>query len=679
MKKNNKEYVEHVDDLIESNSYFASDILPTDWAEKYRVMSSEVSPWPGPYCFDKSPYLKEILDTVSPSHPARKVAVMKGAQIGFSVGVIENAIGYIIKESPGNILFLTGAQDLVEEAMATKIDQMIDSCGLRPLIRPNVLRKKNQRTGDTNKSKEFPGGALIAGSASNHKLLRQRSVRYGFFDDYDAVKKSSKESGSTTKLIEKRFAAYAEKMKLYFISTPEVKETSNIEPLFLKGDQRRYFIPCPKCGDHIDLKWTVEVEGKTCGITYKTDEDGLVIEESVGYVCQSCFEFFTDQHKYEMLLAGNWKPTAKTKEPGFYSYHLSALYAPVGMYDWADIVRDYIEANPVDGVQDIPAMQSFMNLVLGETYEGKSDSPKSNLLQKNMMDYQRGIIPSALALKHGNGEIVLITCACDLNGLIDDARLDYEIVAWTEAGPSYSIDHGSIGSFIPNQTQSQKDKDDRAKMTYRQGESNNVWDVFEKIITKEYQTDDDRIMTIGVTGVDTGNTYLGTAYTFVESMAGKAQVFGVKGEVEFSTRRIGIDTPMFKQGRERADLFILEVNQAKDDIAQMMKLRWTEEKDTSQPYHFMNFPVPSGKAYTYTTYFSHFEAEERRLKTGKMGEALRFGWEKRNSAVQNHLFDCRVYNYGLRDIVFVSVCKELKIKKPTWAEYCDFVLGRKNN
>ena len=74
-------------------------------------------------------------------------------------------------------------------------------------------------------------------------------------------------------------------------------------------------------------------------------------------------------------------------------------------------------------------------------------------------------IPEKLSVKDGNGQVVLITLASDLNGKMDDARLDYEVVAWTESGANYSIDHGSIGTFIPNQTQRQKDKDDREHWT----------------------------------------------------------------------------------------------------------------------------------------------------------------------------------------------------------------------
>src|SRR6267154_360091 len=198
---------EQLEDILDSSRYLLSDIKPSEWAEKNRIMPAD-NPWPGPFRFRRTPYMMEIVNRLSNNDPARVVAVMCGSQIGKSACIIENGIGWIMDQNPGNILFLSGHQELSEEAMNKRIDAMIDSCGLRSIVKPNIIRKKNQRTGDTSKAKEFPGGSLTAGSASNHKLLRQRSIQFAFVDDFDAAKKSSSQSGNTRTLIEQRLAAY---------------------------------------------------------------------------------------------------------------------------------------------------------------------------------------------------------------------------------------------------------------------------------------------------------------------------------------------------------------------------------------------------------------------------------------------------------------------------------------
>jgi len=665
-------------DLVETSRPMLSDIDPSDWAEEHRVMTTEVSPFPGPFRYDRTPYMREVVDCLSSFHPARIIAVMKGSQIGFSTGVIEAGIGWIISQNPGNILFLTGSAELTEDAMNKKIDQMIESCGLRHLIRPNVLRKKNMRTGDTNKSKEFPGGSLIANSASNHKFLRQLSVRYGFIDDFDAAKQSTKQSGSTTRMIEQRFAAYFDKMKLFYISTPEVKQTSNIEPLFLKGDQRRYFIPCPCCGEYIPLFWEVDMEtseGKEKGgITWKTDNHNELIIGSVGYICQKCGGFFDDTEKMDLLTRGEWRATATAKEIGFYSYHISSLYAPPGMYDWEHYVRQFMEANPPGLKQDEKLQQTFQNLVLGETFEPKGEVLDANILQKNVRNYPIGLIPESLSIKDGNGKIVLLTCACDLNGTEHDARLDYEIVAWSETGTTYSIKHGSLGTFIPMEG-SKKVKDDRERFSYDVGKQKNVWTELKTILNEIYKTDTGRRMKIFITGIDCGH-YSVYAYAFLDKAAGYGiNAFGLKGKDVEKYFKEGIDLPPYRISRERNNLYLVEVNRIKDDLAQYMKLRWAPG-DGDQPVGFMNYPIPSEGLYGFQNYFEHFQSEHR-IISEKDGKAR---WVKKSSAVQNHFWDVRIINMALREIFVGIVKKDLpKDEKPLdfgWADVVKIILQK---
>lgn len=667
-------YENQIADILDCARFLLSSVKPSEWCEQHRVMTSDVSPFPGKFSYDRTPYLREIVDCASPNHPAKIIAIMKGAQIGFSTGVIEAAIGWIISQNPGNILFLTGHSDLAEEAISQKIDQMIDSCGLRPFIRPNVLRAKNMRTGDTNKSKEFPGGSLVSGGAGNHKLLRQRSVRYGFIDDFDAAKKSSKESGSTTRMIEQRFAAYSDKMKLYYISTPEQKQVSNIEPVYLLGDQRKYHIPCPCCGEFIALEWSVLIENdnkEKGGITWQTDSNNKLIEGSVGYVCQKCSGFFTDANKYELNLQGVWKPTAEPSTIGYYSYHLSSLYAPPGMYDWEHYVRQYLEANPPGLPQKEELQKTFVNLCLGETFEPTGEAPKANELQKNIRPYEIGTLPQKLSDKDGNGNLVLLTCACDLNGVMDDARLDYEVVAWSESGANYSIEHGSIGTFVPREG-AKKFKEDRERWTYETGKHNSVWKEFNKVLEKTYITDTGRKMKIFITGVDTGH-YTLQAYSFIDSS--NFNIVALKGDKENKFRKYGVDTPVFKHAKERANLFLVEVNQIKDEIASHIKLKWDEGNDDRQPAWFMNYPTPSGGSYLFKNFFSHYEAEHRIVET-KEGEGIAARWVKKQDNAQNHFFDVRVYNCVLREILTAMVCRELKIKNFSWGDYVNIVLGR---
>ncbi len=657
-------YEEQFIDIIDSGRVSISNIKPSDWVEQNVVMGK---PFPGPFKYSRTPYAREIIDTMANDHPMRWVAVMKGAQIGLSAGVLIPIQLWMIKNDPCNTYFLVGSPDLIEKA-TEKLDIGIDNANLRSYIKPQVMRRRAQKSGDTNSKKEFSGGYIHIGSANNHKDIRDVSLKRGIFDDFESVKAKSKESGNTRKLLEQRFAAYADVHKIAYVSTPELEETSNIEPAYLLGDQRKYMVPCPCCGEYIEWRWNVTEGEITGGITWKLDDLGKVISESVGYICQKCGGFFNDKNKHELLNSGYWKPTAEPSKPGYYSYHISSLYAPIGMYDWEHYVNDYIEANPEGQPRDENLWKTFVNVVLGETYKNPAVELKANQLQKNVRNYEIGSVPEKLSTQDGNGKIVLLTFACDLNGKLEDARLDYEITGWSESGASYSIEHGSIGTFIPNES-TKKNKVQRDAWTYEHHKFNSVWPEVDKLLGKEYITDTGRKMKILISGIDTGHCEQ-EAFLYIDNS--NFYVFGLKGDKEDKYVNRHVEQANFKVGQSRSKLYMARVGRLKDSLAARMRLNWDKGNDTEQPGGFMNFPMPANGKYLYENYFSHFEAEIRKIdKDGN------FIWEKKNSTVQNHLFDCHIYNMVLKEIIMNLVCKEYKIPNFTWNDFTKIVTGGK--
>lgn len=664
--------------MLENTRLHLSDIKPSEWYESKMVMPRG-SAFPGPFSFNLTPFWREPLDCADKNHPAKEISIMKGAQLGGTAAVLNPLVGYTIAQNPGNMMFLTGHSDLSEAAFV-KIDQMIDNCGIRYLIRPNVQRAKNSRSGDTNKLKEFPGGDLKGGSVTNHNLLRQHDVMIMVVDDFDAAAMSSKHAGSTRELVQKRTSAFAHKKKIFYVSSPQLSGSSNIESVFKMGDQRFFNVPCPKCGAFIVLRWKIEVNDKDlAGITWKVDDKGHLDVNSVGYICQECGDFFRDSHKYEMNLAGLWKPTMIPIEPNHYSYQISSLYAPPGMDDWAYYVQQYINANPTEGRPSTQKNQTFMNVVLGEPYEQHGESPQASSLMKNIRNYEPGIIPEKESVNDGNGRIVMLTCACDLNGVVDDARLDWEIVAWSESGSSYSILHGSIGTFVPREN-SLKVKQDRERWTYEQHKPKSVWPVLDEIIARHYMTDSanpiigepnrvGRQMKIVLTGVDTGH-YTEFAYNFIDYSP--SFVIGLKGDKESKFRKYDADTASFKASKERGKLYLVDVNFMKDQITELMKLDWQGGRDSEQPSGFMNYPSPSGGMYQFVNYFSHYESEERIIEN-KDGQPIAARWVKKSNNPQNHFWDVRLYNMALKDILTDQVTREAKIKRGTWTDFCEIM------
>src|SRR5262245_63032249 len=54
----------------------------SEWADRYRILSARLAAEPGPYRTARAPFLKDVMDALSPLHPARRVVFMKSAQVG---------------------------------------------------------------------------------------------------------------------------------------------------------------------------------------------------------------------------------------------------------------------------------------------------------------------------------------------------------------------------------------------------------------------------------------------------------------------------------------------------------------------------------------------------------------------------------------------------------------------
>ena len=72
----------------------------SQWAEQYRILSKKSSSEPGKWNNDRTPYLREIMDALSPSHPAKKIVFKKASQVG-GTECGNNWIGFVVGYAPG--------------------------------------------------------------------------------------------------------------------------------------------------------------------------------------------------------------------------------------------------------------------------------------------------------------------------------------------------------------------------------------------------------------------------------------------------------------------------------------------------------------------------------------------------------------------------------------------------
>jgi len=378
----------------------------SQWADVHRYLSPRASAEPGRYRTDRTPYMRAIMDALSPSHPARRIVFMKAAQVG-ATEAGNNWIGYIIHHAPGPMLAVQPTVELAKRFSRQRIEPLIaESPALRERVKPSRARD----AGNTVLSKEFPAGLLIITGANSAVGLRSMPARYLFLDEVDAYPPSADEEGDPVALAEARTRTFSWRSKAFLASTPTIQGISRIEREYEASDQRRYFVPCPHC-EHMQwllferLRWD---KGKP---------------ETTHYICEACDGRIEEHHKTAMLQAGEWRATAEGADSGTIGFHLSALYSPVGWFSWADIARMWEAAQATD-----EAKRSFKNGVLGLTWVETGEAPDWQRLYERREPWQIGTVP--------RGGLFL-TAGAD----VQKDRIEVDVWAWGRGLESWLIDH----------------------------------------------------------------------------------------------------------------------------------------------------------------------------------------------------------------------------------------------
>ena len=223
----------------------------SEWADRYRMLSSRAAAEPGRYRTRRTPYMKEIMDALSPGHPAQRIVFMKAAQVG-ATEAGNCLIGFIIHQAPGPVLAVQPTVELAKRNSRQRIDPLIEES---PALRRRVKPARSRDAGNTMLSKEFAGGILIMTGANSAVGLRSTPARYIFLDEVDAYPASADEEGDPVSLAEARSLTFAHRRKVFLVSTPTIRGLSRIEREFEASDQRRFFVPARTAGTTQWLKF----------------------------------------------------------------------------------------------------------------------------------------------------------------------------------------------------------------------------------------------------------------------------------------------------------------------------------------------------------------------------------------------------------------------------------------
>ena len=549
------------------------------WADEHRFLSQTSSGEPGPWRTERTPYLREIMDCLSPSSPVEKVVFMKGAQIG-GTEAGNNWIGYVIHHAPGPMLAVQPTVDMAKRWSKQRIASLIDTT---PALRELVREARARDSGNTLQSKEFPGGILVITGANSAVGLRSMPVRYLFLDEVDAYEFDVDGEGDPVSLAVQRTITFANR-KVFLVSTPTIQGFSRIELEYEQSDKRRWFVPCPECGEYQILLETQ--------IRWPKGQP-----EEAMYYCIHCGAAVPSYRKQWMNARGEWRAEFPN-EGRSAGFHLSGLNSP--WLSWAQIAERKATAN------DDAAMKVYVNTIEARTWTESGEAPEWQRLYDRREEHAIGIVPMGG---------LFLTAGVD----VQKDRIELEVVAWGRDKESWSVDY----RVLPG---------DPAK--------HEVWQALDAVLAESFQHEDGVSLSIMKLAIDTGYSTQ-EVYDWVRKHAAD-RVMAVKG-VERLGAAVGTPTHMdvtSKGKRKRRGLMVWPVGSSfcKSELYGLLrKDKPTDEQlaqGESYPPGYCHMPKYDDE------YFKQLTAERLVTVKDRRGFPHR---EWRKLRERNEALDCRVY------------------------------------
>jgi phage terminase large subunit GpA-like protein len=555
----------------------------SQWAAEHARLSGETSAQTGR--FHAFPYQNGIMDAIT-DPTVETVTVQKSARVGYTK-IMDHAAGFFIHQDPAPVLVVQPRVEDAEDYSVTEIEPMLrDTPVLKEIV--GDLKKKDSKQ-KINKRMFRNGASMAFVGANSPGGFRRITARVVMFDEVDGypVMGAGKE-GDQIKLGIKRTESFWNR-KIIMGSTPTVKGESRIEKSYANSDQRKYFVPCPHCGEYQVLEWGGP--DTPYGMKWDKDENGVGIPESVFYVCKATGCVIHEVDKDEMVERGEWRATKPFT--GHAGFHIWAGYSLFVNAAWHKLVAEWLEVK-----DDSLMRQTFVNLVLGETYEDRGDRALQEDKLAARCEVWGAEVPDGVAV---------VTVGVDTQG----DRFECEVVGWGMNEESWSIDFHVISGDM---------------------ETPDIWYELDAYLKKIWYRADGRGFEVMAVCHDSGGHHAQKVYDFAKARIGR-RVWAIKGESAVGGKRSPVwptKTPS-KRNKSAFRPVIIGVNAAKDSVRSRLHL---VEKGPG----YMHFPTERD-----INYFAQLTSERSVRKTSG-GQHYRM-WELPPGRA-NEALDCRVYAYA---------------------------------
>ena len=381
------------------------------WAEKKRTLAGGAA-IPGPWNNDVTPYLVEIMDAFT-DDTVEEIVFIKPTQVGGTTAM-ENMIGCLVDQDPAPTMVVYPSDDLAEATSETRLVPMFKS-------HPDMAGKF--RESESKKlSLKFRDMWLYLTGANSPADLSSKPIKNLFLDEVDKFPGATRREADPVSLARERTKTFFNR-KIFMASTPTLK-TGHIWKAKEGADtEKHYFVPCPHCGEFIELKFAQIRWPSKDDVPENADRAEMAV-----YVCQECGAVITDQDKGKMLRMGRWQPVRqRAGSAKSVAFWLNTLYSPFTRF--SDIAREFMRSK-----DDPELLHNFTNSWLAEPWEDTKLKTNAEMVMERQAD---------------TPELVLPPWAKMLTGGVDvqENCLYWTIRAWGDYMTSQNIAHGQALSM----------------------------------------------------------------------------------------------------------------------------------------------------------------------------------------------------------------------------------------
>ena len=439
----------------------------SEWADRYRMLSSEASSEPGRWQTDRAAYQREILDAINDAS-VEQVVMMSSAQVG-KTEILLNIIGYFVDYDPSPMLML---QPTLEMAQTFSKDRIAPMFRDTDRLKGKLQGPKSRSSGNTMLHKSFTGGHITMAGANSPASLASRPIRILLCDEVDRYPVSAGAEGDPVNLARKRTNNFWNR-KIVLVSTPTIKGVSRIESAYESSTKEIYQLCCPGCGNYQQIL-------RQHLVHFYIDDNKNELER-VDAACESCGCLHTDVEWKSN--PGRWlKLNPGHRHRGF---HLNEYVSP--WRRWVEIEHDFLDAK-----KSKEALKTFVNTSLGETWEEEGKTVNHSNLYLRREPYEK--IPE---------KALLLVAGVD----VQDDRIEGEVIAYGAEHESWGIEsfvlHGDPGRPV-------------------------LWQQLQQRIAKQYEHESGQYLSITATCVDSGGHYTQQVYEFCKKNQYR-RVWAVKG------------------------------------------------------------------------------------------------------------------------------------------------------